>query len=265
MRYIFDNDLHIHSGLSLCSGDPTQNPTRILGYAEQNNLKTICLTDHYWDETVPGAENFEFYSRQNYAHIAKALPLPKSDRVEFLFGVETDLDKNLTLGISRENFDKFAFVIIPTTHLHMNGFTCRGDESTEERAKLWVDRFDAVLDMDIPFHKVGIAHLTCSLMNRGHCQETLDLIPDSELDRLFTRAAECGVGIELNFDSTFKEFPNPGSELRIYRRAKANGCKFYFGSDAHNPAGLDAEKENAERIIDLLGLEETDKFILERK
>ena len=87
MRYIFDNDLHIHSGLSLCSGDPTQNPTRILGYAKQNNLKTICLTDHYWDETVPGAENFEFYSRQNYAHIAKALPLPKSDRVEFLFGV----------------------------------------------------------------------------------------------------------------------------------------------------------------------------------
>ena len=147
----------------------------------------------------------------------------------------------------------------------MNGFTCRGDESTEERAKLWVDRFDAVLDMDIPFHKVGIAHLTCSLMNRGHCQETLDLIPDSELDRLFTRAAERGAGIELNFDSTFKEFPNPGSELRVYRRAKAKGCKFYFGSDAHHPAGLDAEKENAERIIDLLGLEESDKFILERK
>ena len=265
MRYVYDHDLHIHSRLSLCSGDPEETNERILQYARDNHLKTICLTDHYWDETVPGAENFDFYSRQNYAHIAKALPLPKSDRVNFLFGVETDLDKNLTLGISRENFDKFAFVIIPTTHLHMNGFTCRGDESTEERAELWVDRFDAVLDMDIPFHKVGIAHLTCSLMNRGHCRETLDLIPDSELDRLFTRAAERGAGIELNFDSRFPEFPDPESELRIYRRAKANGCKFYFGSDAHHPAGLDAEKENAERIIDLLGLEESDKFILERK
>ena len=260
MKYIFDNDLHIHSGLSLCSGDPAQNPTRILTYAEENSLKTICLTDHYWDETVPGAS--DWYKKQDYAHVAKALPLPKSDRVNFLFGVETDLDKNLTLGISRENFDKFDFVIIPTTHLHMDGFTCRGDESTEERAKLWIERFDAVLDMDIPFHKIGIAHLTCTLMNRGHCEETLELIPDSELDRLFRRAAEVGVGIELNFNSQFPEFSDPESELRIFRHAKAMGCKFYFGSDAHHPAGLDAEKANAERIIDLLGLEEEDKFTL---
>ena len=260
MKYIFDNDLHIHSELSLCSNDPAQNPTRILSYAEENDLKTICLTDHYWDETVPGAS--DWYKIQDYAHVAKALPLPKSDRVNFLFGVETDLDRNLTLGISRENFDKFDFVIIPTTHLHMNGFTCRGDESTEERAKLWIERFDGVLDMDIPFHKIGIAHLTCTLMNRGHCEETLDLIPDSELDRLFRRAAEVGVGIELNFNSQFPEFSDPEKELRIYRHAKAMGCKFYFGSDTHHPAGLDAEKANAERIIDLLGLEEEDKFTL---
>lgn len=262
MRYIFDNDLHIHSEISLCSGDPAQTTQAILDYGVKNKLKTICLTDHYWDETVPGAENFGFYSVQNYEHIAAALPLPQADGIKFLFGCETDLNADLTLGISRKSFDKFDFVVIPTTHLHMGGFTCRGDENAMERAKLWVDRFDALLDMDIPFHKVGIAHLTCPLIYTGHYVEVLELIPDAELERLYARAAACGIGIELNFDSSFNSCADPESELRIYRKAKECGCKFYFGSDAHHIGGLENEKQNAERIIDLLGLEESDKFIL---
>ena len=46
MKYIVDNDLHIHSQLSLCSSDPEQTNERILEYAEENGLKTICLTNH---------------------------------------------------------------------------------------------------------------------------------------------------------------------------------------------------------------------------
>ena len=79
MRCIFDNDLHIHSELSLCSGDPAQTPKAILEYAEKYNLSTVCLTDHYWDESVPGASGW--YKKQDYEHIAKALPLPESDNV----------------------------------------------------------------------------------------------------------------------------------------------------------------------------------------
>jgi histidinol phosphatase-like PHP family hydrolase len=51
-------------------------------------------------------------------------------------------------------------------------------------------------------------------------------------------------------------------ELRVYMIAKEMGCKFYFGSDAHTVPGLGWAKRNAERIIDLLSLEEDDKFIL---
>ena len=57
MRYIWDNDMHIHSNLSLCSRDPLQTPERILQYAKDNNLKTIVLTDHCWDEkTIPSTD-----------------------------------------------------------------------------------------------------------------------------------------------------------------------------------------------------------------
>ena len=52
MRFTYDHDLHIHSRISPCGGDPNQTPERILQYAVDNGLKTICVTDHYWDGTV---------------------------------------------------------------------------------------------------------------------------------------------------------------------------------------------------------------------
>ena len=55
MRYVFDNDLHIHSTLSSCSSDPAESTERILANGVANHLKTLCLTDHFWDDAVPGA------------------------------------------------------------------------------------------------------------------------------------------------------------------------------------------------------------------
>lgn len=262
MKYVFDHDMHIHSGLSLCSGDAAQNPQTILKYAVDNRLKTVILTDHYWDETVPGAENFEFYAKQPTERVRRSLPLPQADGVRFLFGCETDLKADLTLGISKERFNEFDFVIIPTTHLHMNGFTCRGDEDVSERAQLYCSRLDGVLDMDLPFHKIGIAHLTCELMSRNHTPEVLNSISDETLIRLFDKAKDRGVGIELNFNAKAITPENADTFLRPYRIAKEEGCKFYFGSDAHHPAGLAAEPANAAAIIDMLALEESDKWVL---
>ncbi len=263
MRYTVDHDLHIHSHLSLCSNDARQSTEAILRYGEASGFQTLCLTDHMWDSAVPGVEGMDFYQRQPYEHIAEALPLPASDKVRFLFGCETDLDRHLTLGISQALMDRLDFVIIPTTHLHMNGFTCAGDEGVAERAALWCRRFEAVLDMELPFHKIGIAHLTCGLMHPGHHIEVLNAIPVEEYHRLFAKAAAVGVGIELNFDS----FGFDGAELETmllpYRIAKETGCRFYFGSDAHHPAELASAKANFEHIVDLLALTEDEKFRLE--
>lgn len=75
MRFVFDHDLHIHSQLSACSDDPAQNPQRILDYARENGLTTLCLTDHYWDAAVPGASRW--YKPQDFDHISQAKPLPQ--------------------------------------------------------------------------------------------------------------------------------------------------------------------------------------------
>lgn len=266
MRYVYDHDLHIHSKLSLCSGDGEQTPRRILEYAKENRLNTLCLTDHFWDDAVEGASGW--YKRQNFQHIAEATPLPQAEGIDFLFGCETEMDKFFRIGISRACIDRFDFVIIPTTHLHMMDFTiAAADNAYENRARLWVQRLDALLNMDLPFGKIGLAHMTCSLIapTREEYLEVIQRIPDDEIKRLFDKAAKSGIGIELNSSAfSFGDEQEAEIALHPYMIAKERGCKFYCGSDAHHPDHLERTKAILENIIDRLELQEEDKFHIAR-
>lgn len=262
MRYVVDHDFHIHSNLSSCSKDPNETPENILKIAEENGYSAICLTDHFWDEDVPGAS--PWYEPQNFAHISKALPLPQSDKVKFYFGCEAEMDKFCTIAVTRERIDKFDFVIIPTTHMHMKDLVLgEENDALECRAAKWVQLFDALLNMDLPFHKIGIAHLTCPLIanqdKTAHIR-VIDMISDDDMEHLFTRAAKVGLGIELNFNPFDYSEEELERVLRPYRIAKQSGCKFYFGSDAHWISSLKAGKEKFEFIVDKLNLTEDDKF-----
>ena len=265
MKFTYDHDLHIHSRISSCSNDPAQTSEAILSYAKKNGLKTICLTDHYWDERVGGPSNW--YAPQNTEHIKEALPLPTAEGIRFLFGCETDMRADMTIGISKERFDEMDFVIIPTTHMHMGEFTVPSDcaGKPDMLAKLWVKKLETILSMDLPFEKIGIAHLCCYLIGGGDdalYEKTLAAIKDEDLVRIFKKAAKCGVGIELNQGDFMFTHGAKNDILRIFKTAKDCGCKFYLGSDAHHPAGFENAPMLFERAIDLLGLCEEDKFIL---
>lgn len=267
MRYIFDHDYHIHSQISSCSSDPEQNTQRLLEYAKANLLSRMVLTDHHWDETVPGAS--DWYAAQDFAWISRAKPLPRDEGVDFMFGCECDMDKFFTLGMAREHFDRFDFVVIPTTHLHMTGFTISVSDaaSLQRRARLWVERLDALLNMDIPFSKVGVAHLACGLIARSSREDylaVLNMIPASDMYSLFEKAAGLGVGIELNASDMSFADNEEDTVLRPFRIAKECGCRFYMGSDAHHPAALEKAKPIFERAIDRLALTEADKFHIPR-
>ena len=264
MRYISDHDYHIHSQLSLCSNHPEQTTANILKYGEDNGFKHICLTDHYWDENIP-ISDFEFYEKQNNSWIDKALPLPVSDKCKFHFGVETDMDKNMTVGVSEKMLDRFEFIIIPTTHLHMMGFTLdQADNSHERRAYLYVERFAKLLEKDLPWNKIGLAHITCPLLNNTYDKaylETLKKVDYTALKEQFEKAAKIGLGIELNEYIEKYEGEELETHMNVYRIAKSAGCKFYMGSDAHNPTGLNRAPARFEKFIDLLDLKEEDKFM----
>lgn len=264
MRYTVDHDLHIHSFLSACSRNPEQNPKRMVQYARENGLKQICVTDHFWDEDQ--GSGAPCYGEENLFEKKKMLgDIPKEAGIDFLFGVETELDRTMKLGLSREHFDALDFVVIPTTHLNMMGLALNKQEgsSTQSRADLWVKRLAAVLSMDLPFHKIGIAHLTCSTMAYWSRETELEIyrkIPEKDIWELMKGAAEVGVGIEINSCSMLYKPEEEDSILKIYRIAKECGCKFYCGSDAHHPHELDRARALFEKAIDALELKESDKF-----
>lgn len=266
MKYVLDHDYHIHSYLSQCSGAPEQTPEGILRIAKDLGLSRIVLTDHFWDESIAGASNW-YKTYHKFSDISKSLPLPRDTEVEFLFGCEVDMDKNGVIGISRDKFDTFDFIIVPTTHLHMRGFAIdEADYGRPERlARLWVERLDTLLSADLPFGKVGVAHLSTACIaheNRLYL-EVLRMIPDGAMYRLFDKAAKIGLGIELNSSDFRVGDEDIKTVLRPFRIAKECGCKFYHGSDAHNPREFEAIK-CFERASDMLGLTEDDKFHIKR-
>ena len=145
----------------------------------------------------------------------------------------------------------------------MGGLALEKDQNSEhDRAELWVQRFEALLEKDLPFHKIGIAHPVCPLIWKGDRAKylaTLDAIAEADMHRIFAKAARLGVGIEINMSYPDEE---RDTVLRPFRIAKEEGCKFYLGSDAHHPAGLEGARKKFERAIDDLELTEEDKFIL---
>ncbi len=279
MRYVIDHDFHIHSNVSISANYPEQTPENILKYAEENGLRAIAITDHYWDAEVPmnipplkngkTSITVPYYEKQGYDHIKQVLPLPQGKSTKFLFGAEAEVAYNFNIGIGKKAMAELDFIVVPTTHFHMNGFAISEDdsESPEKKAKVWVDKFKAILSAKLPFHKVGFAHPACYLMapTREELLEILRLLPENEMRPLFRRAAELGMGIEIN-QCDFK-YTDAEAEiiLRPFLIAKSEGCKFYLGSDSHSPEGFKKAIIRFNTAIDDLSLKESDKFILKEK
>ena len=263
MRYKIDHDYHIHSYLSPCAPDPNQTAQRILQYAKENGLRSICVTDHYWDAAVP-CPNSSWYPKQNFDLISQIKPLPQEDGIEFLFGCEGEQGRECEISVPPQRYDDFGFIVIPTTHLHMRCTSTPEEKDTnEKRARLWVRRLEGLLRQALPFRKMGIAHLACGLLNsnsRQDCLDVLDKIPSEEMERLFSMAASRGCGIELNLDDMSYKDSESDTVLRMFRIAKSCGCKFYLGSDAHTPEGFLRMQEVFSRAISALALQESDKF-----
>lgn len=259
MRYVADHDFHIHSTISPCCHDENQTPEAILEYAKENGFKSVCLTNHLWDENVKSEA--EWHDGQRFCCLSSVLPLPQDENVRFLFGAEVDMDYNYILGVSPERYNIFDFMVISTTHLHLAGNTVRTKITTpEEATEHWIVRFKELLKKDLPWHKVGIAHLTCGHIFKGRTNEVIPLIPDEVLYNIFSDCSKKGLGIELNIKTLFSSEEEKNIMLRPYYIAKDCGCKFYLGSDSHKKATLEGAKENFERIITLLDLKEEDKF-----
>lgn len=264
MKYQIDHDYHIHSRLSPCAGrPPEQSAENILAYGKRMGMKDLIITDHFWDaENIPPMEN-SWFKRYGYPYIEQILPFPEDADCRMHLGCEVDMDLSFRIGLSDKLYDKLAFIIVATSHLHAPGWTLPVDNiSVADRAALYMERNHKLLDADMPFHKVGIAHFTTELISSNSDGTGVDIInhiTDAEYREMFSRAAAKGVGIELNM--SLSEVADTAN-LRPYRIAKECGCKFYLGSDAHVLRNFDNARARFEAMINALELTEDDKFRL---
>lgn len=264
MKYIADHDFHIHTTVSACCRDDNQTPERLLQYALQNNFHKVCITNHLWDEAVKSEA--EWHPAHTCERLKTVLPLPTHEQATLLFGAETDMDYNNVLGVSRKTLDEMDFVTVATTHLHLAGNTVREKITTPEKAsQIWLDKIRALLQMDLPFHKMGIAHLTCGHIMKNQTPQVIGLLPEGDLYEIFSDCADKGVGIELNMKTLAMDDEVKQILMRPYYIAKDCGCKFYLGSDAHKTDALATAKAEFENIITLLALEENDKLPLAKQ
>ena len=270
-KYRLDHDLHIHSKVSVCSGDERQTTDAILAYGKKNGYHTICLTDHCWVETVKCDYLDQWYAWQPTERInwSKPLPVDPEGKCRFLFGLETDMTKDCVIGIDEAHYDDFDFIVVPTTHLNFPGFTFdpATEDSFEARAAAWIRRFDAVNHSTLPGGKTGIAHLTCGLLGkeREDVFKIFPLISDTEMGRLFTAAKEKNYGIELNFPVEKYDGEQLDVLLRPYKIAKECGCKFYMGSDGHTPEELHDGEVRFPLYVEKLSLVEDEKIDFVRR
>lgn len=258
-----DQDLHVHTTLSLCSNDPDQNPGAIVAWAARRGIRTVCLTNHYWDETMPGGTH-PFYQQQDTAHyeaIRTMLPVDNLG-VRLLLGCETEYLGGPWLGLSPERAKRMDFINLPITHLHFEDFVRpRRYQTPAQVAQLWLERFDQALQLDLPWEKVNFVHLNFLLGFEGQHRAILEALPDEALAERFTRCAGQGAKVELN-GSVFTHgiwAECPEQHLRMLSIARDCGCLFTFGSDAHHPQALDDVFAN-ERAAELLGLSEAQIF-----
>lgn len=256
------HDLHQHSTLSDCCNDQGMTPERLLANAIEQGYDTICITDHVWDAHVPGAS--KWYAPQTVEHALKSLPLPSSSDVRFCFGCETEYCGGNKLGLDRSSYELFDFIVIPVNHFHMIDFVRPSYISTPELiANLLLTRLEELQQMDLPWNKVGIPHLTGSLtFKEGDIKDVIKCMSHERLLQVFDFFAQHGTGIELSaglFAPGWEK--DKDTLLSVYRLAKNAGCKFYFASDAHAISQL-AIKDKLLPVVDELDLNMDDLYYI---
>ena len=114
---------------------------------------------------------------------------------------------------------------------------------------------------DIPFYKTGLPHFTVSLVCQKDPVGYLELFGDGELKDIFTKVRRRGMGVELNFEP---DRYTRGELKRILRplwdRQGMRLQVLFWRGASHVPENFVGRREAFEKIINLLQLEEKDKF-----
>lgn len=253
------HDLHVHTYLSDCCGDREhQRPAAILKLAEEMGVGTIGFADHVW--VNPDLEPSDWYRPQDETQIERL----RADLAQFtssvrpLVGCEAEMLGPGRIGLTPEFARTLDYVLLSCSHLHMAGFVDQpASEAPVDIAKHLLNFFRAGVTSGIP---TSIAHPFLPLGRIQHLDAIVASVPDEEFLDAFGLAAGHGVALEVTVG--FVAAPTGGrfseeTPVRFLSLAKKAGCKFTFGSDAHDPEGQ-KQLPKLERLVEAVGITEED-------
>ena len=262
----FPHDMHIHT---FWSGDASKKGTveNYVAAGKERGLKKMGFAEHFWDDRVEGA--FPFYVPQTFAKVSQTredIEAMGDCGVELCFGCEVEYDPtHKAPALTAEVAEQFDFVIVPNSHSHET----MPKEYYADKAKhkdFILEAFNNIINCDVSRYVCGIAHPFSLVRCEYPCDDLIELISDDEFKDLFARTAEKGIALEFNIGSFMGGLHRLGLEIdragdcqlmRMFRIAKAEGCKFFFGTDAHGVGHLEG-LDCMDPLADCLGLTDDD-------
>ncbi len=132
------HDIHTHSLLSSCCYDPEATFENYFRRAKELGHTVFGISNHLWDEKVPGASHWYHMQMINYGLEGARNSIPDIPGMKILIGTETEYcGMSDTLGMLAETAKRFDYILVPHTHMHMKNFVIPEDEQIkEERARL---------------------------------------------------------------------------------------------------------------------------------
>ena len=254
------HDFHIHTHLSLCANE-SATVENYLTIARRLGLTKLGFSNHFWDENIPGAT--PFYVPQNLSHVLQLKPELAAvtvPNITLYFGCETEYDPaRRDVTITEEVAQQFDFILVPNspTHLVMPR-DCY--HPYQKHVDFMIRAYEDIIDSSVSRYITAIAHPFEAVGCPYDYNILIHIISDDCFKRLFDRTAERGIAIEINVDSMRNKSEaeiESCSQLRMFRIARECGCKFLFGSDAHDNTAH-SSYGHADFVAKLLKLSEDD-------
>ncbi len=252
------HDLHLHTSLSACCQLNDRTPASVIALAESMGVSTIGFADHIWAN--PGISPSEWYRPQNEEQISRLRSqlAEVSTPLRVLVGCEADMIAPGKFGIVPEFARTLDYVLLSCSHFHMKEFVAQPPtDAPSDLARQMLDFFRSGVASGLA---TSIAHPLFPFGSRDKFAQAISSISDAELEDAFGLASEHGTALEITPVFIPPEIDPPFSidtPVRFLSIARNMGCKFTFGTDAHDPAGQRRLPELA-MVADMAGIHDED-------
>lgn len=260
---IFENlcvaDLHLHTNLSLCA-PCTTTINSYLTFCAQEGIQKIGISNHLY-----------YHKGLNHTLQIKdeIRALHDNSPIQVLLGCEMELFPEKEPMLNKENASQFDYVLLAPSHIfnQIHEYTSFDLSTSDKIRRLIIENFKRAcyLDLGVP---TAICHPLYPICAPNQ-QEILDGMTDEQLAECYTLAAKHDKSIEIHAclyrdTVTLDEEGLSPSYIHMLSIAKECGCKFHFGSDAHETQGFVNKHFLLQRAAERAGICESDLWHLAR-